>query len=39
MIIATVVLSAGRPAAIEPSVIDFLSSKSMLHWAELELGI
>jgi hypothetical protein len=39
MIVATVVLSAGQPAAIEPSVIDFLGSKSMLHWAELELGI
>ena len=39
MIVATVVLSAGPPAAIEPGVIDFLSSKPMLHWAELELGI
>jgi hypothetical protein len=33
------VLSAGQPAAIEPSVIDFLGSKSILHWVELELGI
>ncbi|HEY7661891.1 MAG TPA: hypothetical protein VH934_02085 [Xanthobacteraceae bacterium] len=39
MIVATVVLPAGRPAAIEPGVIDFLSSQPMLHWAELELGI
>jgi hypothetical protein len=39
MIVATVVLSAGRSAAIEPSVIDFLNSKPMLHWAQLELGI
>jgi hypothetical protein len=39
MIVATVVFSASRPEDIEPSVIDFLSSKSMLHWAEVELGI
>lgn len=39
MIVATVVVSAGLPGTIEPSVIDFLNSKPMLHWAELELGI
>ncbi len=39
MIVATAVLPAGPPAAVEPSVIEFLNSKSMLHWAEVELGI
>jgi hypothetical protein len=39
MVVATVVLSAGLPIAFEPSVIDFLNTKPMLHWAELELGI
>ena len=39
MIVATVLLPAKRFATIETSVIDFLNSKSMLYWAELELGI
>jgi hypothetical protein len=39
MIVATAVVPVSRPAAIEPSVIDFLNSKSMLHWAEVEFGI
>jgi hypothetical protein len=39
MIVATVVIPASRPVAIESSVIDFLNSKPILHWAELELGI
>jgi hypothetical protein len=39
MIVATVVLSANQPAAVEPGVREFLNSKSMLHWAEIELGI
>jgi hypothetical protein len=39
MIVATVVLPSGLPAIIEPSVMAFLNSKPMLHWAELELGI
>jgi len=39
MIVATAVLPAGPSAVVEPSVMAFLNSKSMLHWAELELGI
>lgn len=39
MIVATVVIPAARPTTIESGVLDFLSSKPMLHWAELELGI
>lgn len=38
MIVATVVLPVGLPATFEPSVMEFLNSKPMLHWAELELG-
>ena len=39
MIVATVVLPHERPAAIEPTVMDFLNSRSVLHWAEIALGI
>jgi hypothetical protein len=39
MIVASVVLLAGLPSALEPRVIEFLNSKAMLHWAEIELGI
>jgi hypothetical protein len=39
MIVATVVVPASVPAELEPSVMEFLNSKPMLHWAELELGI
>jgi hypothetical protein len=39
MIVATVVLPHDRPATIEPSVMEFLNSSTMLHWAELALGI
>jgi len=39
MIVATVVLPHDRPATIEPSVIEFLNSRTVLRWAELQLGI
>jgi len=39
MIVATVVLPHDRPAAIEPGVIEFLNSATVLHWAEVALGI
>ena len=39
MIVATVELPHDRPATIEPSVMEFLNSSTMLHWAQLALGI
>jgi hypothetical protein len=43
MIVATVVLPHDRPAMIEPDVMEFLNSRTVLHWAEgssrdIELG-
>ena len=39
MIVATVVLPHDQPATIEPTVMEFLNSRTVLHWAELALGI
>jgi hypothetical protein len=39
MIVATAVLPHDRPAAIEPGVMEFLNSGTVLHWAEIALGI
>lgn len=39
MIVATVVLPYDRPTIIEPGVIEFLNSRTVLHWAEVTLGI
>jgi hypothetical protein len=39
MIVATVVLPHDRPATIEPSVIEFLNSRTILRWAEVTLGL
>ena len=39
MIVATVVLPHDRPMTIEPGVMEFLNSGTVLHWAELALGI
>jgi hypothetical protein len=39
MIVATVVLPHDRPAEIEPAVLEFLNSSSVLHWVEMALGI
>jgi hypothetical protein len=38
-IIATVVLGHDKPAALEPDVIAFLNSKTVLRWAEITLGL
>jgi len=39
MVVATAVASGDRPAAIEPGVIAFLNSQTVLRWAEITLGI
>jgi hypothetical protein len=38
-VVATAVVAHDRPAAIEPSVIEFLNSKTIVHWAEVTLGL
>ena len=39
MIAATAVLGHDRPAAIEPSVIEFLNGRTVMRWAEVTLGL
>jgi hypothetical protein len=39
MIVATAVLRHDRVAAVRPHLIAFLNSRTVLHWAELTLGI
>ena len=39
MMATTLVHSAKRSATIETAVMEFLNSKSILHWAEMEFGI
>jgi hypothetical protein len=39
MIAATAVLGHDRPAATEPSVIEFLNSNTVMRWAEVTLGL
>jgi hypothetical protein len=38
-IVATVVSGHDRPAPIEPSVLEFLNSKTIINWAEVTLGL
>jgi hypothetical protein len=38
-IVATAVVAHDRPAVIEPSVIEFLNSRTVMHWAEVTLGL
>jgi hypothetical protein len=38
-VVATAVVDHDHPGAIEPSVIDFLNSKVIVHWAEVTLGL
>jgi hypothetical protein len=38
-IVATVVVAHDRPAIVEPSVIEFLNSSTILGWAEVTLGL
>jgi hypothetical protein len=39
MIVATAVLPHDRPATIEPGVMEFLNSRTVLHWSEVTLGL
>ena len=39
MVVAIAVVPHDRPAAIEPGMIAFLNSQTVLRWAELTLGI
>jgi hypothetical protein len=38
-VVATVVVAHDQPVAIEPSVIEFLNSQTVIHWAEVTLGL
>ena len=38
-IVATATVAHDGPKAIEPSVIDFLNSEVIVHWAEVTLGL
>jgi hypothetical protein len=38
-IVATATVAHDAPKAIEPSVIDFLNSEVVVHWAEVTLGL
>jgi len=38
-IVATTLVAHDRPEAIEPSVIEFLNSEVVVHWAEVTLGL
>jgi|KBSSwiStaDraftv2_1062776.scaffolds.fasta_scaffold58274_4 hypothetical protein len=38
-IVATAVLRDARPGAIEPAVLAFLNSRTVLRWAEVTLGL
>jgi hypothetical protein len=38
-VVATALVAHPRPAPIEPSVIDFLNSRTVIHWAEITLGL
>jgi hypothetical protein len=38
-IVATTLVAHNNPQAIEPSVIEFLNSEVIVHWAEVTLGL
>jgi hypothetical protein len=38
-IVATTLVAHDRPDTIEPSVIEFLNSEVIVHWAEVTLGL
>jgi len=38
-VVATAIIDHDQPGAIEPKVIDFLNSKTVVHWAEVTLGL
>ena len=39
MIVATAVVPHDQAATIEPGVMKLLNSRSVLHWAEIALGL
>jgi hypothetical protein len=39
MVVATAMLMHDQPATIEPAVISFLNSPTILRWAEVSLGL
>jgi hypothetical protein len=38
-IVATALIRGAEPAALEPAVLDFLNSATVLRWAEVTLGL
>lgn len=38
-VVATVAIEGDKPAVIEPHIVEFLNSKSVLHWIEVTLGL
>ncbi len=38
-IVATAVLGHDQPGSMEPAVLEFLNSKTVVHWAEVTLGL
>jgi hypothetical protein len=38
-IVATAVLRNGQPAMLEPAVLEFLNSKTVVQWAQITLGL
>jgi hypothetical protein len=38
-IVATATVAQDRPRALEPSVIEFLNSEVIVHWAQVTLGL
>ena len=39
MVVATAVVSRDRPEPLEPGILSFLNSETVLRWAEVTLGI
>jgi hypothetical protein len=39
MVVATAVLPHDQPATVEPRIIEFLNSGTVLRWVEVSLGI
>jgi len=38
-VVATAVLGQEKPGTIEPAVLEFLNSKTVLQWVEVTLGL
>ena len=38
-VVATAIVAHPRPAPIEPSVVAFLNSETVIRWAEVTLGL